>query len=410
MKLLKSINILNNEKIFFLGIKVGDIKFSSDSRRIRLIASLIRIKYDFLTMDREIRIFGLKLYSSLYYGHKPNLFLKIKFKKYYDRNIFGPSLLVFLEENNIIGFDDIYFLSCHSGEFFLLMYFFREILIKNNSKHPIIVTPYAYHKDIAAMFYPDISVIICPLSFFHGLHFLSCQPLNIGGKRLFVIFNHNYFFEYEQLIQNGCSEHFLDYLKKKQGIIKPPSTFPNVLKNVKDELSYKLKKLGLNSKFIIISPESKSNITIPMRFWDKLTEVFVSQGYDVFANVLDIRSLPLKAKTCFLKLDESRWLASRSQGIIGIRSGFIDITTSAAPRSFIMYTDFCVRGDFLSVSADKVLTNFTLTKIPQVQPSNNLYEQVVEYNFKETSLLHTICEHFSIKLDCNLIQDKICYE
>ena len=91
----------------------------------------------------------------------------------------------------------------------------------------------------------------------------------------------------------------------------------------------------------------------------------------------------------FLTFEEAYCLASKSKGIIGLRSGLIEPLTAINNIPIVcLYSDFYERGPLLALSADKVLEAFSLKKLPNVNV-NNIYEYNVQ-NYSQKDILSVI--------------------
>ena len=103
------------------------------------------------------------------------------------------------------------------------------------------------------------------------------------------------------------------------------------------------------------------------------------------------------AKTCFLTLEEAFYLASLSQGIIGLRSGIFEplIYTEKNIPIICLYTKFKNRWKFKEMSSEKVLSGFTLKKL-----HGTIVDNIREFD------VNAFTENDLIKLIINFIKDK----
>lgn len=104
------------------------------------------------------------------------------------------------------------------------------------------------------------------------------------------------------------------------------------------------------------------------------------------------------AKTCFLTLEEAFYLASLSKGVIGLRSGIFELLAYIKNIPIVsIYTKFGQRGNFKEMASEKVLTGFTLTKLPNVNV-NNLFEYDINKISERNLLLNFIEDEKSLEV------------
>ena len=258
--------------------------------------------------------------------------------------------------------------SC-SGETFL---FWKSIEIPENS---IIINTKHYHKTLCDLVHPNTNCIyltnlwnMCPYSGYLDRY---------KGHNFYNVLPFSHFVNLEKQLQKGQEIHYYDVIMNaitEMGL-NVTTKEPIVSEETKESVLKKVKKIGLDiNKFIFLCPESQSNESIEDNLWDNIIEQLNKKGYDVFSNIMIQRPEYGIAKTCFLTLEEAFYLASWSKGVIGLRSGIFELLANIKNIPIVsVYTKFVQRGKLKEMASEKVLTGFTLTKLPNVNV-NNLFE------------------------------------
>ena len=98
--------------------------------------------------------------------------------------------------------------------------------------------------------------------------------------------------------------------------------------------------IGLvKGKTVILAPYSYSIQSLPMSFWQSLADHLIEQGFCVAVNIDEVKENNLIQNTITLKvpLKESISVIEYAGIIIGIRSGFFDVTSSAKCKRIVLY-------------------------------------------------------------------------
>lgn len=101
-------------------------------------------------------------------------------------------------------------------------------------------------------------------------------------------------------------------------------------------------KMGLiKGQTVILAPFSYSMQSLPVSFWQKLSDILRGMGYCVAINIDEkIEDNPIKwTKTIDVSLRESVCALEYAGAIIGIRSGFFDVTSSADCKRIVLYPE-----------------------------------------------------------------------
>lgn len=245
------------------------------------------------------------------------------------------------------NFDDAYFFGNASGEIFYFLHFFKEVIKKNKSNNPIIISQRKFLPDLVKMFYPNVKVI----KYWTDLYWIADSTKPFSGKkghRYFFPFNEPYFLALEKKHREGKNIHFYKNILSTFSL-KTPSQFPLIPDDSIEKADELLK--NVKSPFVLIFSEANSNSTLSDYFWMVLKEKIKNLGYDVIFNKNSI------------SLSSIRYIASKASVVIGIRSGAIDIVADVSKKIIVYYLPFSNRLHFSPQSSKTVLENFSLNKI-----------------------------------------------
>lgn len=297
-------------------------------------------------------------------------------------------------------YDDIYFLASPSGELYLFLNTAQAIIKKYGSKRPLFIVDKPYKKDMCRMFQPDIPCV--QEEFPIALYLYEKHIHKINNMKFFLFFPTWYYvMAQDKLIKERLSGkiNYYDCILDFVELNRKDNNFhlPIISLDAKKSLQEKIQKLGLNlDKFVFLSPEAISCLHYPQSFWVNLIKKLKELGYDVFLNIMNSNNNIEEAKTCFLSHEEVFALAQLSSGIIGLRSGMIEILSMINVPIHVLYTDMPKRVLIEPMDAENTLHAFTMKKLPGVNV-DNIYEYDCN-NITEENLLTTILEKFKIKV------------
>lgn len=273
------------------------------------------------------------------------------------------------------NFDDAYFFGNASGEIFYFLHFFKEIIEKNKSKNPIIISQRKFLPDLVKMFYPDLKVI----KFWTELYWIADSKNPFYGKRghrYFFPFNEPYFLSLEKKHREGKTVHFYKNILSTFSL-KNPSQFPLIPLDSIEKADELLK--SVKSPFVLIFSGASSSSSLSDYFWMVLAEKIKNLGYDVILNKDTI------------SLSSTRYIASKASAVIGVRSGAIDIVADVSKKIIVYYLPFSNRLHFKCLSSDCVKEAFSLTKIPSINKKNLI--ELDAYASSQKSLLKQTLEY-----------------
>lgn len=391
MNIINISHAKNCYKVKFLGLTIFSRWTDKEEYFIflQILFRIIYIKYDILLDSVDIRIFGIRFFRTklhnqfkIYYFFFVPIFIQnisVKFKDKFIKNMV----------EKYPNYDDYYVFLCRSGEFFLLMHHFKEYLKKNNSKNFVLIFMAKYHLNICKMFYPDIPMrLIKRVNVPMVSKGISSTLVQYKNKKIYVPFTENYFENVEIKIRNN-NAHYYEELKKHLRLSDDNKEHYKICEKTQNKIS-RIVKYILNNKFIFISPETLSNEPMVKNFWNNLCKEFKTQGYEIFCNAMFFGNLIEGTQSVFLTYEESIELSKYAKAIIGMRSGFLECISQNNVPMFALYTDFPKRSGFKRLKADKVLSGFSISKLPNVN-NKLLYEyNVNEYENEEEIIIDII--------------------
>lgn len=361
------------------------VKIKRDTIKQYYLCRTICVSTDSASYSVKIKIFGINLLKANFCCGMAYVsilhFIRIK-STYFTYFFLMSALIDYIKQSTTqeLGNFSIINFSCRSGETFLSAYHLDEYMQKNGINAPVFTSTFGYLKDILALFYDKIPFIKIPKIFFelHFLHIENNTTINYV-HHFYELLQRDHFVKFERNLQNNIKSHFYDELKNTlrvhNNVIVHPSVSKNSIKNSID----KIKRINLSEKYVFIAPDAQSNGSVSNMFWNKLSKKLYNMGFDVLFNTIPENISVMCYKHVFFALDEVRYIAENAVCVIGVRSGLLDVISSAAKNTFAIYLPFFDRGkDFPPLSAYKVMEAFSLKNIPDSNRSN-----IFEYNAEE---------------------------
>lgn len=288
---------------------------------------------------------------------------------------------------NEIGneYDDIYILFNLSGENYCFLNCAEILFKKNKSRNPIIITRFKSHLDICRMFCPNIKAIHLPFISYDEQKKFNVNNYRYLNHRFYGIFSLNHFINLENDIHkdNDNCVHYYDRILQNLGLDKAsiPPNYPKISDIAESKMREKIDLINLNlDKFILFSPEANSCKLLDLEFWREICTKLKDMGYDIFINTVH-PEIYSNFKSCSLSLEEAVALAKHARGVIGLRSGFLEIISQINIPFIIIYSNFIKRDIFEPMSSEKVMKAFSMKKLPNVNS-----EKFFEYKAEEPEL------------------------
>jgi ADP-heptose:LPS heptosyltransferase len=166
-------------------------------------------------------------------------------------------------------------------------------------------------------------------------------------------------------------------------------TFPRIPSSVENSMLKKIRSIALTlDNFVFLAPFATTHALYQTDFWLELCRLLRESGIDVFLNLAP--SDPKKeyseslqqglCKSCSLSVAEAYALAKKSKSIIGLRSGLIDLLTLTQIPMYVLYARHRGRKSEGKVPIEKLISVYTLAKLPGVNP-----DIITEYNTEKMS-------------------------
>ena len=293
------------------------------------------------------------------------------------------------DARNLLGrnFRKAIVLSSHSGETSLLLSKIAEQICSEKNTFFILTRP--YHIQFLKLYTPNVRYVYCPE--------LLTVPMSSKAKSLYIVDDVkvylpcilSYFENLEYEMKNKPLDevpHFysrlLDTQVRMMGYsLEASPSKPKIFPVAKDAFVDRLRILGFNNKkIIILSPESVSNFLLPEWFWQKLSVELQQHGYCCVFNVTSWCPYTRYGHIFPTSYEEAILLAEKSECVIGLRSGFLDVVAPVSKKLIAIYTDFKHRTPLLpQVEAKRIRKCFSIEKLPY-RPNKN-YEIVLNNNY-----------------------------
>lgn len=334
--------------------------------------------------EKEIRFLGMSVAE---FGCRKFTFSEsISYEKYFNifplkgiRECFFDNILAQLDED----YDDIYISRMAAiGDSYFFNLLFNNLIKKNGSKKPVVVSLNQNTVEIFNLFSPDVECKIVEFNKRLALEIFYNDIENKGfeykGKRFFSYINKELIYNIHRDIRNSIKNNdgnfsFIHHLQKYYALFNSNFSYPSISSVAREKVFDFIRSSGLNmNKFIFLSPLASSNCSYDKSFWQALCIKLKSKGYDIFINS-SVNKLEIDGCVCgLLDLEETYYLAQLSKGIIALRSGLNDFLSTVDVPQHILYTKF--KCNVVS-SAEENIKQFSLKYLPAVNPDN-----LFEYN------------------------------
>ena len=397
-KILKINRQKRKIKVKCLGITLYEKSIDKEEYFIKTkyLAGLFYKKFDIYNKTFKFQTFGFSLFKTRLKGsYKLWYFL---FLPIWIKNINKEFLNNFLMDvfSKYPEYEDYYIFLSRSGEFFLLMHHFAQWLHNNKSSKFILIFTAKYHLNICKMFFPSV-----PMAYIKRVNVplvsrgVPAVDFKHKNKQIFVPTNEKYFVDVENKIRDN-NAHYYECLREHLKLNNDIQKY-QISESAKQKAE-KITKYILNNNFIFISPETLSNEPMERDFWDILCKRFKARGYEVFCNSMDFKNLPMDATSVFLTYEEAIELSKYAVAIIGMRSGFLECLSQNNVPLFAFYTDFPRRPGFKRLKSDKVLSGYSIKKLPNVN-KDRIYEYDVNLYKNENQIIEEVFDKIqTIKL------------
>lgn len=321
------------------------------------------------------------------------LFRFIKFKRslQHTRKFLMKALIEYVKNQTLQkDFQLIHFIT-RLGETYLQLHHFEEYFQNKNIKNPIFISQFRNLASVCNMFFPNIKFIAIPPVFFEMV-FSETDFCEFKGYRYFLPITRKHLINVEEQANNNCKVLFYNELKKTLGVNSDIIRQPKISQKEQTKSIQIVKQLRLEKKLVYIIPDAQSNSSMSLNFWETLCCLLKENyNFDVFLNTKPI-GMKNQYKHKPLTIEQVKNIALKADIIIGIRCGLMDLVANNNSSIFAIYQPFNNRApEFPYLSAEKVLTTFSLKQLPNI---NN--KHIYEYNAEIHSEEHILNEILNV--------------
>lgn len=366
MKIISSekINSIRTVKLF--GLPLMRVEKEKNAKHQNFLGNLITVhktfKEDFV--QKNINVLGINVYK---YIRKQNNTKYYLFNKFF-KEVFLGDKFYWKHRNLFEKYDDIYVLHANIGETVVFLKLAKAFFKKNGSKSPLIIGLKPYHKDLVKMFLPDVDIKILKRVKFS----LYSKELNIHGHNIKLVFSKSHFDKVEDALRDKdiSDKHFVKFILEYLALNREDfsDTEISVTQEEKEILLKKVKKIGLDiDNFVFFAPEASTCESVPADFWEELKERYQCRGIDVYCNAVKEKEFFKGFKRCSLSMKEVFILAGMAKEIVALRSGLVDLLVYTKQPVKVIYTKARHRESFNPLSAEEIMTGFSLKKFDNVR-------------------------------------------
>lgn len=341
-------------------MKLFKKKYDGYTLKIKFLFGVIYYKKNILSLEKELRICGLKIYQqkisdSLIYNA---LYKFLKHKKHIKKNII-----------NLAG--------SPSGELYIVLNLINYLFKNTKNEDILFVVDKPFKYNLCKFFKPDIECLLIKNMY---LYLRMKGSYNFKDCTIYSFFTTEHYLKQDVLI-NNANEHYYNYILKEFNLENEKNIqfqLPETSIETKERIAAYIKKNKLE-KFIIICPEANTCAKFPDDFWKTLCKDFQAQGYKIFLNIMKTENYVEDCYINYFNYEEMIELAKYSKGVVGLRSGLIEILSTIGIPITALYQPFPKRGLLQPMKSDKALSGFTLKKLPNVH-ENNILEVIYKNN------------------------------
>ena len=179
-----------------INIKIGSINLfqkyiDRDKKLITKIFNgiIIKTSYNLINGEMDIRLFGINLFHSRFKKGNTKTTLKIHLPLYFTKNSESKKLksLYKLVKDNIecFDYDSMYvFFGAPSGEIYLLLNSFKDIMKVNKTKRPLFVVNAKFKQQLCNLYFPEIDCILIKN---FNLYCYKQSFTNINGCKIYGV-------------------------------------------------------------------------------------------------------------------------------------------------------------------------------------------------------------------------------
>lgn len=357
-------------KIF--GIPICKINFDNDIIKSKFLGGLIYRKKNRLSLEENIRIFGFSVY-----------------KKHSTDNLKYKSLYRILSKNKLNIHKHVFiFNGSPSGELYIVLNLINQIIKSISDNEILFVVDKNFKRNLCKLYFPNIKYYLNKKL---NLFIKKKSIFKYKGVTFYSIFTTSHYLKQDLKI-NKENIHYYDCIYKDLGVNRVSKfSLPNISETVQMKIKTYIEKNNLEN-FVIISPEANTSHTLNRDFWNELCVRLKDRKYNVFLNIMKMENYIDDCYVNFFKYEELIEFAKYSKGLIGLRSGLIEILSTLDIPIHCLYSPFPKRGELQAMSSKKALIGFSLKKLPSVN-LNKIYEYDTML-YSDEKLLNSILADF----------------
>ncbi len=285
--------------------------------------------------------------------------------------------------------DSIYYISCGTGEGYILANHFNDIIKNNHSKEPFVIVRNKALFSVFNIFNPNLTKKIFMLNDDLEFRKFCKNKYKYKKKFIYIFFPTKHFFIQDKVLLNNKNmiNHFYLYLRN---LLKLNKLTDIKINNYDETTSITTKSL---SNLILFAPEANACKMYNPEFYFKLEKLLTAQGYTIIWNITKNNTIYEPKKIFELTHEQIINIVTNAKAVIGLRSGLFDIlSTIKNTQLHVLYTDFHDKGinNGCYYSSKMALQAFTLKEMPCVNKKN-----IFEYDtnaISETAIIQNIME------------------
>ena len=309
--------------------------------------------------EREIRFLGIPIFQ---YGYRKFDGFKESYLKIFPKSFEHAFLDKIIQE---IGhkYDFVLLIRTKGiGETYLSCLFWRELVQEHKAKSPCIVFHRRELKNIIRLFdcntplyltenltYRDYSYALIHNNIkYKKIEFCTWQFVLADARKMAKIY------------LRDCTIPYKEYVRIRQNLKDSEFLSPHFSE---EDLSVTnlVHDLDVNN-FVFVITDANSTRSLPKEFWRRLCDRLREKGMDVFVNTKN--GVSEYGKSTPISIGQAVYLASKSQAIISIRCGLVELLSSFPVQKHIVYTQWM----WEAIPPEKVLKVYSLSSYPGVHP------------------------------------------
>lgn len=258
-------------------------------------------------------------------------------------------------------YDVAFIIHTHMGEATMLFAYIISALIKKNKyKNPLFILTKKYHFDVVNILYPKAKCIYKDWFYDSTLNAGENIVIQFNNRTHYILFPSK---SITTILKTLGQEHVIDLYTKFIDMTRLECTKPriNIDKKQKKTVIKKLLDAGYDpEKLIILCPEALTYKSINNDWWLSLISEIEKLGLQVYINAGYLPIKLMEAAELKFTVEELFIAASISKGVIGLRSGMMDLLALLDIPVCTLYTEF----SWMSNMSDLCYKSYNLSQMP----------------------------------------------